>query len=435
MRNLGENIRSAWSGIWSNKLRSILTMLGIIIGIAAVIGITTVGNGLENSVMSSMSSIGAKNVSFMVRARHSGGSGSMDVSSMLGKSGTTMKKKDLVTDQMLFGLKEKYGSQISKIGISESAGSGRAVRMSDSGKYAYVSLTGVNHGYTSVEGLKIQKGRTIAASDSGYSAVVSSKLVKNLYHGKTKAALGKKIQVSINHKTYTFTIVGVYKYEESQMQMSGSQEGGGSDQDLTTQMFIPMSTAKQISGADSGYSSFTVKTRTSADSEKFAKNAENFLNQQYYKGNSDFHIASFSMDAMLDAMKDMMAKIELALALIAGISLLVGGIGVMNIMLVSVTERTQEIGIRKAIGATNGEIRMQFAVESIIICLIGGFFGIILGALLGNVASAVLGVKAVTSMSSILIAVGVSFAIGIFFGLYPASRAAKLNPIDALRFE
>jgi putative ABC transport system permease protein len=134
-------------------------------------------------------------------------------------------------------------------------------------------------------------------------------------------------------------------------------------------------------------------------------------------------------------MKDMMAKIELALALIAGISLLVGGIGVMNIMLVSVTERTREIGIRKAIGATNGEIRMQFAVESIIICLIGGFFGIILGALLGNVASAVLGVKAVTSMSSILIAVGVSFAIGIFFGLYPASRAAKLNPIDALRFE
>lgn len=432
MMNLGENIRSAWSGIWSNKLRSILTMLGIIIGIAAVIGITTVGSGLEKSVMSSMSSLGANNVTFMVQSKHNANVASMDVSSMMAGSGVTMKAKDMVTDDMLSALQKHYKSEIKSIGVSETAGTGNAAH---NGKKTGVILTGVNHNNTKIENIKILKGRTIAKSEEGktaYSAVISSRVVKELYHGDNAAAVGKTIRASVNGKTYTFTIVGVYKYEESQM-MSG--QNGSSGQKISTQMYIPMQTAKKISGADSGYSTFTVKTRTSADSEKLAKSAEKYLNAQYYKGNKDFHLTAFSMDTMLDAMKDMMSKIELALALIAGISLLVGGIGVMNIMLVSVTERTREIGIRKAIGATNGEIRLQFAIESIIICLIGGAIGILLGGVIGHVGSAALGFQTVISPQSVLLAFGVSFAIGIFFGLYPAGRAARLNPIDALRFE
>ncbi len=432
MMNLGENIRSAWSGIWSNKLRSILTMLGIIIGIAAVIGITTVGSGLESSVMSSMSSLGANNVTFMVQSKHNANAASMDVSSMMAGTGVTMKSKDMVTDGMLAALQKHYKSEIKSIGVSETAGTGNAVH---NGKKTGVILTGVNHNNTKIENIKILKGRTIAKSEEGktaYSAVISSRVVKELYHGDNAAAVGKTIRAAVNGKSYTFTIVGVYKYEESQV-MSG--QSGSSGQKISTQMYIPMKTAKKISGADSGYSTFTVKTRTSADSEKFAKSAEKYLNSQYYKGNKDFHLAAFSMDTMLDAMQDMMGKIELALALIAGISLLVGGIGVMNIMLVSVTERTREIGIRKAIGATNGEIRLQFAIESIIICLIGGAIGIVLGGIIGSVGSAALGFKTVMSLKSILLAVSVSFAIGVFFGLYPASRAARLNPIDALRFE
>ena len=134
-------------------------------------------------------------------------------------------------------------------------------------------------------------------------------------------------------------------------------------------------------------------------------------------------------------MKKILSKINLALAIIAGISLLVGGIGVMNIMLVSVTERTREIGIRKALGATNGSIRMQFALQSIILCLIGGGIGVALGILLGAIGSSVIGFKMAASAGSIVISLGVAFAIGIFFGLYPAGKAAKLDPINALRYE
>lgn len=432
MMNFGESVRSAWSGIRSNKLRSMLTMLGIIIGIAAVIGISTVGNGLESSVMSSMNSLGANNVTFMVQSKRSGNAESMDVSSMLAGSGVTMEDNDMVTDDMLAALQKHFRSKIRYIGLSEIAGTGTA-KIHD--KTTGVMLTGINHYNTRVENEKILEGRTISKAEEGKavtSAVVSSRVVKELFHGDNSAAIGKNISVSVNGQPYSFTIVGVYKYEESQM-MSG--QNGSSGQKINTQMYIPMKMAKEISGAGNGYSAFTVKTSSSADSESFARSAQKYLNAQYYKGNEDFHLTAYSMDTMLDALQEMMNRIELALALIAGISLLVGGIGVMNIMLVSVTERTREIGIRKAIGATNGEIRLQFAIESMIICLIGGAIGILLGGILGYAGSTALGFKTVISLQSVLIAVGVSFAIGIFFGLYPASRAANLDPIDALRFE
>ena len=138
---------------------------------------------------------------------------------------------------------------------------------------------------------------------------------------------------------------------------------------------------------------------------------------------------------MMNQMNTMIGAIQLALSVIAGISLVVGGIGVMNIMLVSITERTKEIGTRKALGATNGSIRLQFITESVVICLIGGIIGIIFGIVLGTVAVKLMGYEASVSLSSIVIAVGFSMAIGIFFGYYPANKAAKLNPIDALRYE
>ena len=141
------------------------------------------------------------------------------------------------------------------------------------------------------------------------------------------------------------------------------------------------------------------------------------------------------MASMMDSMNTMINMIQLALSVIAGISLVVGGIGVMNIMLVSITERTKEIGTRKALGATNSSIRLQFITESVVICVIGGIIGIILGIGLGTVAVKLMGYEASVSIESIIIAVGFSMAIGVFFGYYPANKAAKLNPIDALRYE
>jgi putative ABC transport system permease protein len=146
-------------------------------------------------------------------------------------------------------------------------------------------------------------------------------------------------------------------------------------------------------------------------------------------------VRAFSLESMADTINDVLGTITIAISLIAAISLLVGGIGVMNIMLVSITERTREIGTRKALGAPNSSIRIQFIVESMIICLIGGAIGIVLGLVLGSVGAYFLASPARTSIGNISLAVGFSMAIGIFFGYYPANKAAKLDPIEALRYE
>jgi putative ABC transport system permease protein len=156
---------------------------------------------------------------------------------------------------------------------------------------------------------------------------------------------------------------------------------------------------------------------------------------KYYQDNADFEITTFSMESMIKEMNSMLGVVQLALSVIAGISLLVGGIGVMNIMLVSVSERTKEIGTRKALGATNKDIRLQFVTESIIVCIVGGFIGIVFGGSLGYIFSNYIGSATLPSINSIMIAFGFSLAIGVFFGYYPADRAARLNPIDALRYE
>lgn len=155
----------------------------------------------------------------------------------------------------------------------------------------------------------------------------------------------------------------------------------------------------------------------------------------YYARNENYEINVTSMKDMMEEMTKMLSTISIAISIIAGISLLVGGIGVMNIMLVSITERTREIGTRKALGASNGSIRLQFITEAIVICLTGGFIGIVLGLLLGTAAASLLGYEAAASMGSIVFSVGFSVLIGVFFGYYPANKAAKMSPIEALRYE
>ena len=171
------------------------------------------------------------------------------------------------------------------------------------------------------------------------------------------------------------------------------------------------------------------------DTVAFAQQSEDFLNRTFYRDNNYVELMAMSMDSMLDQMTSTMDMMKVVVSVIAAISLLVGGIGVMNIMLVSVTERTREIGTRKALGAKNSAIRIQFIVESMIICVIGGAIGVVLGTTLGRVGSLALGAAAWPSPFIILVAVGFSMAIGIFFGYYPANKAAKLDPIEALRYE
>ena len=176
-------------------------------------------------------------------------------------------------------------------------------------------------------------------------------------------------------------------------------------------------------------------TDTSVSSvSAFANQVEAFF-APYYASNDNYEIATSTMESMTESMSEMVHTVSLAISLIAGISLLVGGIGVMNIMLVSITERTREIGTRKALGATNGSIRLQFIIESMVLCLVGGCLGIVLGLILGSVAASVLGYSATAPVAAIFVAVLFSMVVGVFFGYYPAKRAANMSPIDALRYE
>lgn len=425
-----ENIALAISGLLSNKMRAILTMLGIIIGISSVIAIVTVGDSLTNSVSSSMQAMGANNITVGLQQKSEEaeeGSGG----AVFGRPGRMRQPEaeDLITDEMLQELRGKYPDQIKAYSMSEAVGNGKA----QSGDlYANINITGVNVEYFEIDELDMLSGRTLSDKDvekSKHVAVVSDKLVNNMFDGDISSALGSTIDIKLNSKYDTYTIIGVYEYSASSFGFSSDSE-----EDITTEMYIPISTAKNQNHSEDGYQQFTILTTTETDSTAFLEQVERFFDF-YYSRNEKFGISAFSMESMIESMTEMVSTISLAISVIAGISLLVGGIGVMNIMLVSITERTREIGTRKALGATNGSIRLQFIVESVIICLIGGIIGIFLGIVLGNIGAKLLGYSASVSFVSILVAVTFSMAIGVFFGYYPANKAAKMDPIEALRYE
>ncbi len=422
--NLLENIRLAWEGVKSNKMRSLLTMLGIIIGIGSVIAILTVSDGLSGTMNSSMSSLGATNITVALQERESDYMGM----GMMFSTGN-VDEEDLITDEMLDALRERYPEAVAGISITQNVGSGQIKAGHD---YANISLSGINEDFLDTNNIKMMRGRNFAEEDlEGYrnTAIVSNKLVNNLFNGDINAAMGQEVVAYVGKEIYTFNIIGVYEYEQTMMNFSLASE-----KDLSTALYIPLDTAQKLANAKDGYDYVTVKASGAVDSAAFAKQAEDFINR-YYANNDDYHVSAISMETMLDTMNTMLDTLSIAIAVIAGISLLVGGIGVMNIMLVSVTERTREIGTRKAIGATNSNIRIQFVVESAIICLIGGILGIIFGGALGYFGSSLLGMPSMPTLFGIVLAVGFSMIIGIFFGYYPANKAAKLDPIEALRYE
>ena len=421
---IGESIRLALEGLRANKMRSILTMLGIIIGIGAVIGSLTVGNGLTGSITGSMSSLGVSNITVSLRSESDR---APMMASMMGM--VRPDEEDLMTDEMVEALRSRYGAYIAGVSLSEGAGSGQA---KDGRLYANLSLTGVNEDYAGVNNLTLLSGRWVRQKDLDGSrsvCVVSDKLVNNLFGGDAEAALGQDIHVTLDGESLTFRVVGVYEYDVSAMGFSMASE-----QDVSTGAYIPLTTAKHISGSSGGYASMTVQAAAGIDSAAMAQDVQSFLNR-YYAKNEDYSVFAMAMSTMVESMSSIMNTLSIAISVIAGISLLVGGIGVMNIMLVSVTERTREIGTRKALGATNNDIRLQFVVESIIVCLIGGVIGIAAGTLLGYWGSSLISEPALPTLGSIALAVGFSMAIGVFFGYYPANKAARLDPIEALRYE
>lgn len=482
-----ENIMLAIAGLKSNKMRALLTMLGIIIGIASVIGVVSVGNAMTSSVTSSMASMGASNITVNVQqrdtttstsgsARGSQGNGGQGQSgtgnnrnssgnnggnksgaggfggvSPLGGAGraiggaggggrpggstagrpgssnvSTAKDTDLMTMEQINTLNEEFSDEISSISISENGSSGK---VKEGTAYANVSTIGTNVGYQNVKNIQMQEGRYLSQDDiDGIRnvAVVSDKLVTNVF-GSGVNAVGQDIKVYTSNAIYTYTIVGVYQYKAQ------GNSRTDSDANLTTDLYIPITVEKKAA-TNKNYQTFQIKAKDGVDVQTLTNDLSDYLSKLYAR-NTKFQASASNMESMLESMTTMMSSISVAISAIAGISLVVGGIGVMNIMLVSVTERTREIGTRKALGAKSSHIQMQFIVESMIICAIGGVLGILLGLGAGAAGSKAMGYAATVSPLVILISFTFSMFIGVFFGYYPAKKAAQLDPIEALRYE
>lgn len=423
--NLLENIKMALWNVRANKVRSVLTMLGIVIGIAAVISILSVGDAMTAKVNDTLNSFGTTNIVAYVMPRQEDNGG----------SGAEMKTSDRISLEQITDLKEKLGDDIRGVGFTVSA-PGYVAKYKT--KESNVMTIGVDSDYPKINTVKMIQGRFINSSDENGNksfVVVSDKLVKNLFNSDNNRAMGAKISIEGGEEgSESYQIIGIYRYEKPPSLFGGS--ANVSDKDLTTNAYVPYTTALELS-TDEEAGTFTdimISAKNSESVSKVEKEAKRYFLEQY-RSNTDWKVETQAVQSALEESNSMMKMLSLAIAVIGGISLLVGGIGVMNIMLVSVTERTREIGVRKALGATNNNIRLQFITESMIVCMIGGIIGVLIGGGFGYFASSFIHEAKFPSLTSVLVSVSFSMAIGIFFGYYPANKAAKLDPIDALRYE
>lgn len=422
--NFLENIELSITGLLLNKTRSLLTMLGIIIGISSVIAIFTIGNSFQGYMSSELQTMGAQNITVSVREKDSEvrtmGNPFNQASNLSG-----LDDHNKIQPFMVDALTLEYGESIYAISFNDSVGSGQtSIGTND----ANVQIIGVNNDYLDINSIDLVEGRFFLENDQTLAknlAIVSEKYVSDL---ELQAPyVGQTIQVLVNDRIIEYTILGVYSYEAS------TSASTVSEADVSTNIYIPLKTA-QLQTGNTSYQSFTIVTETGVDSTDFATTVSTYMNNFYTK-NTDYEISATSLESLAETMSSLLSTLELAISAIAALALLVGGIGVMNIMLVSITERTREIGTRKALGATNLSIQVQFITESAILTLIGGLIGVVFGLLLGLLGSSILGYPGSADWLDILLAVGTSILIGIFFGYYPSNKAAKLDPIEALRYE
>ena len=393
-------------------------MLGIIIGISSVIAIVTIGKALSDSVEQGFSQIGNTTIEVSVRPKDDFGD---------------MTSDDFIPRSEIEKFMELNPDKIDSVTINGSIVSGT---IKDERKTSNVRIYSTTPGAKSVFSIKMLSGSFLSDEDEEMAkevAVISDKVVEDIFNDKIEDALGSEIEVDTGDSLRVYRVIGIYKYEPMSMGVFG-----GESEDDPTSVYIPLGVGNmQFSdGEDTDkYMYFMLSAKDREGLSDLEKEIEKFFNEGILRDRENVEVRANSVESFASQVNQTMGTIKLAIGGIAAISLLVGGIGVMNILLVSVTERTREIGIRKALGATNKDIRLQFIIESIIICIIGGVIGILLGTALGYGASILLKAKTLPSIGSIIVAVGFSMAIGIFFGYYPANKAAKLDPIDALRYE
>lgn len=437
-----ENIKEAVTSIFSNKMRSVLTMLGIIIGISSVITITTIGSSIQTTLTSTLNSLGGNTVSVYLEPRYPESEEDWATFTY-----PEMEEDDYISQNMIDDLIAAYPDEMKGIAAQNYLCSGQARQDADT--YANVSVNGVTPEYLDYMKLDMYRGRNITAEDNkGKKKVclIADTMARSYFGNKNP--LGEELSVvSSEGEIYDFVVVGIYVYNQA---LFGRVDTSVAEKDRSTEMIIPLQTSFKLQGQDrSGYDYFNLLLTPLADVEKATADALAFF-EDAYAGNKNFHVSAYNMASNLGMINTVINVITIAVSGIAAISLIVGGVGVMNIMLVSITERTREIGVRMALGAKRRIIRMQFVIEAIVLCLFGGVIGISLGMLngflLGKAAEFVIQnmyseysnyiiMSVHPSGTAIMLSLFFSMLTGVFFGFYPANKASKMEVIDALRYE
>lgn len=437
-----ENLKEAITSIFSNKMRSILTMLGIIIGISSVITITTIGSSIQSTIRSTMNSLGGNSVQIYLEANYPETDEEWDTWVY-----PDITQDDYMTDEMLENLQEAFPDEISGIMNTQDLGYGKISTSSE--HYANVSVMGTSKEVLTYNKIRTIYGRSLTDEDNLQKKRVCliADTMADFYFGDENP-IGQIISFeNTSGPSCDLVVVGIYHYEQA---LFGPVDTSVPEKDRSTYVFVPLKTVMEIAKSEvTGYSNVNIMLTPSADSKVISQQILDFL-APYYENNKNFHVTSYNMSESLKIVDVVINVVTIAISFIAAISLIVGGVGVMNIMLVSITERTREIGVRMAMGAKRRTIRTQFVIEAIVLCLIGGAIGILIGVTFGFAIGAIakvvinnvyadyaafiiLSVK--PSFTAILLSLFFSMLTGVFFGYYPANKASKMEVIDALRYE